>query len=101
MNITLCGTCALGQGGFATVLQTALPAATVTTVDCMSGCMRPSTIAFRMPGKTAYLFGDITAGDLPDLVTFAALYATSPDGNFPDARVLGPLRTKAVARIPG
>jgi predicted metal-binding protein len=101
MNITLCSSCALGQAGFAETLQAALPDVLITTTDCMSGCTRPSTIAFRASGKTAYLFGEITADDLPDLLTFARLYATSPDGNFADARILGPLRMKAIARIPG
>ena len=66
----------------------------------MSGCTRASTIAFRAAGKTAYLFGDMTEDDLPDLITFVQLYAASPDGNFVDVRVLGGLRTKAIARIP-
>lgn len=105
MNITLCASCDLGQGGFAQTLQTALAAARidarVTTTDCMSGCTRASTCAFRAPAKTAYLFGDLTIGDLAALVTFARHYAAAPDGNFPDARVLGDLRHKAVARIPG
>jgi predicted metal-binding protein len=105
MNITLCATCALGQGGFAATLQSALTtaqiAARITTADCMSGCTRASTCAFRSPGKTAYLFGDLTADDLGDLITFAQHYAASPDGNLPDARILGALRHKAIARIPG
>lgn len=105
MKITLCATCALGQGGFADTLRAALSAhalsAEVTTTDCMSGCTRPSTLAFRAPGKTAYLFGDLSADDLPDLVVFAALYNASFDGTFTDARPLGALRTKAIARIPG
>ncbi len=104
MNITLCASCSLGQGGFATTLQAALDTAqipaNITSTDCMSGCNRASTCAFRAPGKTAYLFGDLTAADLPDLVTFADHYAASPDGNLPDARVLGALRHKAIARIP-
>jgi predicted metal-binding protein len=105
MNITLCAGCALGRNGFADTLRAALTTAgiatTITTTDCMSGCTRASTCAFRSPGKTAYLFGDLTAADLPDLVTFARAYAASPDGNLPDARILGPLRHKAIARIPG
>jgi predicted metal-binding protein len=103
--VTLCASCGLGQAGFAAPLQSALAAeglaCRVTTTDCMSGCTRPSTCAFRAPGKTAYLFGDLTAADLPDLLTFARHYAASPDGNLADARVLGGLRMKAIARIPG
>jgi predicted metal-binding protein len=105
MKVILCASCDLGLTGFADPLRAALRAegitADVTTVDCMSGCTRPSTCAFRAPGKTAYLFGDLTAADLPDLLTFARHYAASPDGNLPDARVLGALRMKAIARIPG
>ena len=105
MIVTLCHSCALGQSGFAEPLREALDAAGLTaevrTVDCMSGCARPSTCAFRALGKTAYLFGDLTADDLTDLVTFARHYAASADGNLGDARVLGALRMKAIARIPG
>lgn len=104
MKITLCQTCPLGTSGFATPLADALDQAGLTAeialVDCMSGCARASTIAFRATGKTAYLFGDITAADLPDLITFARLYGATPDGNLADARPLGKLRTKAIARIP-
>lgn len=105
MKVTLCASCALGQAGFAESLAAALAMANlpaeVATVDCMSGCTRPSTCAFRAPGKAAYLFGDLTKADLPDLLTFARHYAASPDGNFADARALGGLRMKAIARIPG
>ena len=105
MIVTLCASCGLGQAGFAAPLQSALAAeglaTRVTTTDCMSGCTRPSTCAFRAPGKTAYLFGDLTEADLPDLLTFARHYEASPDGNLADARVLGGLRMKAIARIPG
>lgn len=105
MKVTLCHSCALGASGFADDLAKALHLAGVRAeiamVDCMSGCARPSTAAFRAPGKTAYLFGDLTAADLPDLVTFARAYDAAADGSFADARFLGALRTKALARIPG
>ena len=101
----ICRTCGTGQDGLAQALTTALDGAglpyQITETDCMSGCTRPATIAFRAAGKTAYLFGDISAADLPDLITFARLYLVSADGNLDDARLLGDLRTKAIARIPG
>lgn len=100
MNIYVCTTCA-PETGFAEVLQARLPDLTVVPVDCMSGCTRPQTVAFRAPGKTAYLFGDITEEDSHELANFATLYEKSSDGTFADARVLGDLRTKAIARIPG
>ena len=105
MQVSVCGQCALGRDDFAPKLQLAcasLPfVVEVGVVDCMSGCARASTIAFREPGKVAYLFGDLTLADLPDLLTFARYYQASADGTFADARVLGPLRLKALARIPG
>ncbi len=102
IRLTLCASCPLGRAGFASRLAEAAGAlAEVATVDCMSGCARPSTLAARAAGKTAYLFGDLTEADLPDLLSFLRLYAASPDGTFADARPLGALRLKAIARIPG
>ena len=72
----------------------------VSVTECLSGCTRPATLAFRAPGKTAYLFGDLTTADLPDLLTFARAYLASLDGTFADARPFGTLRQKALARIP-
>ena len=100
MNIFVCTTCA-PDVGFDKALQDHLPSLTVVPVECMSGCTRPQTVAFRVRGKTAYLFGDITTEDSAELEKFAELYEKSPDGTFPDARMLGNLRTKAIARIPG
>ena len=104
MKISVCSSCVLGADGFEAILADAMTAAgiaaQVVCVDCMSGCARASTIGFRAAGKTAYLFGDLTADDLAALVTFARLYHASPDGNLADARILGALRTKAIARIP-
>jgi predicted metal-binding protein len=101
----VCRSCPAGRDGFTLRLRTACETAglavAIEEVDCMSGCTRPSTVAFRAPGKTAYLFGDITDGDVPDLLAFVRLYRASADGNFADARPLGGLRTKAIARIPG
>ena len=102
-HITLCQSCPGNLTELAPTLRTNLHLLpyTVTTTECMSACTRPATVAFRAKGKTAYLFGDLTREDLPDLITFAHLYLASPDGTFHDTRPLGTLRTKAVARIPG
>lgn len=102
MKLYVCTACHLGRDGFAETLRPAFEGLVqVEEIDCMSGCARGQTVAFRSPGKTAYLFGDITAADIAELQNFARLYAASTDGNFPDARVLGSLRLKALARIPG
>jgi len=102
--LTLCRTCRDADpalpGQVAAALQAAGVEARLQQVDCMSGCKRPQTLAVRQPGKTAYLFGEITAEDLPDVLTFLRMYRDSADGNFADARPLGELRFKAIARIP-
>lgn len=98
----LCRTCATGRADLTQALHAALAGikVVVSQTDCMSGCTRPATMAFRAAGKTAYLFGDLGPEDLADLARFAQLYIDSHDGNFADARVLGNLRMKAIARIP-
>jgi predicted metal-binding protein len=104
MKVTICASCPLGSNGFPEALKAAMPRdqllVEIATVDCMSGCARPSTLSVRSPGKTAYLFGDLDADDLPEILFFLFHYSASPDGTFSDARVLGKLRFKAIARIP-
>lgn len=101
---TVCKSCAAGQGGFAAILTAAFAAHSLPVVvqetDCMSGCKRASTLAFRAEGKMAYLFGEITPDDLPDILIFTRLYLAAPDGTLADARPIGGLRFKAIARIP-
>ncbi|MCX8509823.1 MAG: DUF1636 family protein [Rhodobacteraceae bacterium] len=102
---TVCASCPAGEARLASALRAALVKAhldvEVRETLCMSGCARPSALAFRAPGKMAYLFGEIGLDDLPDLLIFVRLYLASSDGDLEDARPLGGLRTKAVARIPG
>ncbi|MEZ5776873.1 MAG: DUF1636 family protein [Paracoccaceae bacterium] len=105
ISITICRSCPAGQKGLVAKLTAAVDASQIDAIvretDCMSGCTKPSTVAFRAEGKTAYLFGGITGDDLPNLVTFLGLYVQSLDGKLTDARPLGSLREKAIARIPG
>ncbi len=100
VSMLVCAHCT-SDGAFIGTARVGMGDVTVTPVDCMSGCRHAQTVAFRSPGKVAYLFGDITAADLPLLRSFARLYDASDDGSFADARVLGDLRNKALARIPG
>ena len=101
-HMILCRSCAPGHDGLAKALGVALTGLDISLsqTECMSGCTRPVTVAFRASGKTAYLFGDLGQQDVADLTQFARLYLQSPDGNFADARLLGGLRSKAIARIP-
>lgn len=101
MKIFVCTSCSLGQNGFLETVSSAFDNVSVEGIECMSGCSNDQTIAFRAEGKTAYLFGPVDVDDLPELKNFARLYEASSDGTFPDARVLGDLRGKALARIPG
>ncbi len=101
----VCRLCPAGEAGLAARLTEAFAAArlpvAVQETDCMSGCARASSLAFRAEGKMAYLFGEISADDLPDILAFARLWTETPDGVIADARPLGGLRAKALARIPG
>ena len=101
-HIILCRSCVPNQSNLVDALRKALTDVDIamSQTDCMSGCARPATVAFRAIGKTAYLFGDLSPDDIADLAHFARLYLQSTDGNFADARVLGALRVKAIARIP-
>ncbi|NIZ14755.1 DUF1636 family protein [Phaeobacter sp. HF9A] len=103
-TISLCQSCDITDptlpDRLAEALRLAGLEARLQSVGCMSGCIRPQVLAVRQSGKTAYLFGEITAADIPDLVTFLRLYGESRKGTFPDARPLGGLRNKAIARIP-
>jgi len=103
-TITLCRTCKTADPTLPNQLSEALSGmgieASLQQVDCMSGCKRPQTLAVRQSGKTAYMFGEISLDDIPDVLTFLRLYTESPDGNIADARPLGGLRFKAIARIP-
>ncbi|GAB4382733.1 DUF1636 family protein [Albidovulum sp.] len=101
--VWVCQSCqAGGRSGLARRLQAAFgTAAEVREGPCMSGCARPPTVAFRASGKTAYLFGGIEESDIAALALFLGLYRAAPDGNLADARPLGALRHKALARIPG
>lgn len=100
MKLYACSICTAHSAAFIVNLAKTLDDVEVEQVECMSGCTRAQTVAFRASGKTAYLFGDITEADIPSLETFSKLYAASTDGTFADARVLGDLRNKAIARIP-
>ena len=101
-DLIVCTSCHPGKAeALIARLARALPQFRVGGTTCMSGCTRPGTIAFRAENKASYLFGDIDPdGPITDIVTFARLYAEAPGGWIDDARSLGTLRTRAIARIP-
>lgn len=103
-TLTLCQTCEGAAPDLAVRLRAALAGAglpgEVRAGGCMSGCAQGPTLAVRAPGRMAYLFGPVGAADIPDLIVFLRLYAELPAGEVVDARPLGRLRLKALARIP-
>lgn len=103
-HLLICGSCQ-GPGaaeGLGQRLEALLgPGWTVSTVDCMGGCVRPVAIAFRAEGKASYLFGDVPPhGAEPDILAFARAFAAKADGWITDARGFGSLRQGSLARIP-
>ncbi|WP_150522999.1 DUF1636 family protein [Roseibium sediminis] len=69
--------------------------------ECMAGCSRSCTVAFRAEGKATYLFGDMAPDeDVADLLTFAHQYREIEDGWCISKDRPGKLRRTALARIP-
>ncbi|MFY9240961.1 MAG: DUF1636 family protein [Roseovarius sp.] len=102
--MTVCATCEGAKGAAsADALRAALAEAglvmEVREWPCMNACSRPVSLAFRAPQKATYLFGDVTREDAGDVVAFAKLYATSPDGWIDDARAAGRLRQCLIGRV--
>lgn len=67
---------------------------------CLSMCAEPQAVAFRAPGKAAYLFAGLEEADTDDIAAFARLWADAPDGWIEDARAAGRLRFCLKGRIP-
>ncbi len=103
-SVILCTSCTGGAalaGQVARMLEAeAIAGFSLHRTDCMNGCARAPTLAFRAPGKVAYLFGGVSVAHLPALAAFARLYAAAADGVIADARPLGDLRLRLIARIP-
>ena len=102
--VSLCDTCDGADPGLSDIVAEAAKTKgidlSVQRVSCMSGCANPPALAVRQAGKTAYLFGRFTAEDIPSLMAFLTLYDEDPRGDIADARPLGELRFKVLARIP-
>lgn len=105
VRLILCATCpgapaaalrrALAEGAFAGH-EVALE-----ETACMNTCGRGPALAIRAEGRMTCLFGGVTGADLPGLAAFLHLYMAAPEGRITDARPLGGLRFRLIARIPG
>ena len=90
-TLLVCVTCKsdeapMGAGLFE-ALEARLAAETdiaLRSIECLSVCKRPCTVALAAPGKWTYVVGDLTReSHLEDIVIGTRLYAASPDGIVP------------------
>lgn len=75
-------------------------AVTVRTVECLNGCPKPCTAAFRTPGKCLIRFSGLVPEDAPALIELAERYAESPDGNLDPSQFPSGLGAKVSLRVP-
>ncbi len=70
----------------------------------MSACNRSCVISFSSPGKTTYLFGDIslnlTPAEVEGVFDCAGKYYVHPEGSLPWGERPQPLKKGILARIP-
>ncbi|WP_127114928.1 DUF1636 family protein [Shimia sediminis] len=72
----------------------------VVLTPCMNLCDEPVSLALRAPGKMAYLFAGVEAGDVGDIAALAELYVNAAGGVIEDARPAGRLRFCLKGRVP-
>jgi len=76
----------------------------IQPVECMSACSRSCVISFAAPGKTTYLFGDIspdlTTAEVSSVFDCAGKYYAHPQGSLPWSERPEPLKKGILARIP-
>ncbi|MDZ7904700.1 MAG: DUF1636 domain-containing protein [Cypionkella sp.] len=73
---------------------------TITPVECLSACSETGAIALQGAGKWSYVYGRLTAADVPDILAGAATYAASADGIVPWRERPQIFRKQSLARIP-
>lgn len=74
---------------------------TVTGVECLAVCKRPSTIAISAPGHWTYIVGDLDlARDIDDVVATILAYRRAENGIVPWKQRPAPFRKGVVARVP-
>ncbi len=105
-KLFICETCADQSGdvpgpALAEAVRTKVtPQVEVILTPCMNLCDAPVSLALRAPGKMAYLFSGVEAGDVDDIVALSQLYENTKDGIIEDARPAGRLRFCLKGRVP-
>lgn len=115
VRILVCATCRAAGGdpdaprpgavlaaGLRDALDPTLDAAvSVETVECLSVCKRPCTVALSGEGRWTYVYGDLDpASGVETLLTFARQYREAPDGIVPWRERAEAIRKGVVARLP-
>lgn len=115
IRILVCATCRAAGGdpdaprpgavlaaGLRDALDPAGDAAiSVETVECLSVCKRPCTVALSGEGRWTYVYGDLDpATGVETLLTFARQYREAPDGIVPWRERAEAIRKGVVARLP-
>ncbi|MEO0970592.1 MAG: DUF1636 domain-containing protein [Cyanobacteria bacterium J06639_18] len=76
----------------------------IAPVKCMSACNRSCTISFASPGKSTYLFGDLSSElseqEVTGVFECASKYYTHTEGLLPWAERSEPLKKGILAKIP-
>jgi len=76
-------------------------AVTVETVECLSVCKRPCTVALTGEGRWTYIYGDLDPETgVETLLTFARQYRETADGIVPWRERAEAIRKGVVARLP-
>jgi predicted metal-binding protein len=74
---------------------------TVETVECLSVCKRPCTVALTGAGRWTYVYGDLDPhSGAETLLSFARQYRDTTDGIVPWRERAEAIRKGVVARIP-
>ncbi|RFB76395.1 DUF1636 family protein [Methylovirgula sp. 4M-Z18] len=81
--------------------EQARDAVEIKTVECLSVCKRPATLALAAPGKWTYVIGDLDpAVHADDIVDGALKFAASPDGVIPWRERPQCFRKGVISRVP-
>ncbi|MEP9369123.1 DUF1636 family protein [Xanthobacter sp. VNH20] len=91
---------ALAQAAMRVAAEDRNPVIAVKEVRCLSNCKRALSAALVRTGGWSYVFGDLSPDSAADLLTGAALFATSTDGILPWRGRPDSLKRGMIARIP-
>jgi predicted metal-binding protein len=81
--------------------QFGLPAGVILRpVECLSACDHGCSIALSKQGGWSYLYGRMSATDVPEILRGAGLFAASADGIVPWSERPAIFRKQGIARIP-